>query len=217
MSGTEVGGVGLVVLLGWSGLMFGLGEGLRRSGWPGPPLPDDELPWQAVVSLVAGTLVLVWTAELRVFGLPAPLLTSAPLVVVYSALLVDAGWRRAPSAGRTGARADGGESGMAPAQKTALVQQAWVSRQRADETQTRAKALASKVAELRARNAPLWTFIDAVEDAAQAFDEATWVAQEADKAAWAVRDAVGCEGRSGAERDRRAPSRSGPDTDRRHA
>ena len=85
---------------------------------------------------------------------------------------------------------------MTPAQKRALVRQALVNRQRADERHTRAKVLASEVVELRARNAPLWAVIDAIEAAAQAFDEATWAAQETDGVVRAVRDAMGRDGLS---------------------
>ena len=196
MDGTAAGLVGLALLLAWSALMFGLGARLRRSGWPGLRLPGEELPWPAVMMTLAGIIVLLWTAELRVFGLPAPFLTSAPLVIVYSALLVDAGWRRAPSAGWTGARADERGSGMAPAQKMALVRRAWVNCRWAAQAQARAEALASEVAELRAGNAPPRAVIDAIEAAAQAFDAATWAAQEADGAARAVRDAMTRDGLS---------------------
>ena len=70
MDGTAAGLAGLALLLAWSGLMFGLGSRLRRSGWPVPHLPGDELPWPAVVTTLAGIAMLLWTAEQRVSACP---------------------------------------------------------------------------------------------------------------------------------------------------
>ena len=94
MDARLIGVVALALLLAWSGLMLRLGRAVR-AGRPSAPEPDGsaDLRWVAgsLVVVPGGFVVMMATAEARVLGLPAPFVTSLPLVVTYSALLFQAG------------------------------------------------------------------------------------------------------------------------------
>ena len=91
-----LGQVGLLLLAGWSILMFALGLASPLAGRPAAELDGNADPpgvgsWLVVV--LAGLLAMLVLPHGSVFGLPVLPLASLPIGIAYSALLFDAGRR----------------------------------------------------------------------------------------------------------------------------